>query len=62
MLNESGMINAFRHFNPETVKYTYWTYMGSARKRNIGWHIDYFLITPYFIKNKKVKKSDILDK
>lgn len=56
------MINAFRHFNPETVKYTYWTYMGSARKRNIGWHIDYFLITPYFIKNKKVKKSDILDK
>ena len=40
-----GFIDVFRYFNPDTVKYTWWTYRFGARFRNIGWRIDYFLVS-----------------
>lgn len=49
------------HPNKTPMKYTYWDYKTKARERNVGWHIDYFLVTEYFIKNKKIKHMDVLD-
>jgi exodeoxyribonuclease-3 len=42
----TGLIDIFRYLYPDKVQYTWWTYITGARKRNIGWRIDYFLITP----------------
>ena len=44
-LLESGFIDTFRRFYPETVKYTYWNYVTNARAKNAGWRIDYFLVS-----------------
>ena len=45
-LLEAGFIDIYRERNPETIAYTYWSYRFKARERNIGWRIDYFLLTP----------------
>ena len=42
----SGFIDTFREFNDDGNHYTWWSYMFNARKRNIGWRIDYFCISP----------------
>lgn len=44
-LQDSGLLDIFRERNPEKEAYTYWSYRFSARERNIGWRIDYFLIS-----------------
>ncbi len=44
---ERGYLDIWRTLYPDaTGQYTYWTYWGNARPRNIGWRIDYFFITP----------------
>ena len=41
-----GFIDAFRHFYPERKEaYTWWSYMNNVRERNIGWRIDYFIVS-----------------
>ena len=43
---ENGLVDAFRFCYPDTVgAYTWWSYMGGARARNIGWRIDYFVVS-----------------
>ncbi len=42
---DRGYVDTFRHFHPETVKYSWWTYRFKARERNAGWRIDYFFVT-----------------
>jgi exodeoxyribonuclease III len=44
-LLETGFVDTFRRFYPEEVKYTYWNYLFNARSRNVGWRIDYFLVS-----------------
>jgi len=33
------------HYPNETGKYSFWTYMGNARAKNVGWRLDYFLVS-----------------
>jgi exodeoxyribonuclease III len=42
---ENGFVDVFRHLYPEKVQYTWWTYRMGARNRNIGWRLDYFLLS-----------------
>jgi exodeoxyribonuclease-3 len=53
-----GYIDTFRHFHREAGNYTWWTYRFNARKRNIGWRIDYFFVTKGLI--DRVEESSIL--
>ena len=51
-LLEIGLIDTFRYYNPNiTDAYTWWSYIGKAREKNIGWRIDYFLISKQYIKD-----------
>tara|TARA_R110002072_G_scaffold136124_2_gene278169 strand:+ start:143782 stop:144552 length:771 start_codon:yes stop_codon:yes gene_type:complete len=42
-LVDAGYLDTFRHFHPDTVKYSWWSMRAGARDRNIGWRLDYFL-------------------
>ena len=45
-LLESGFIDSFRYFHPDQEgAYTWWSYMNTVRERNIGWRIDYFIVS-----------------
>ena len=45
-LLDAGFIDSFRYFYPDqTDAYTWWTYMSKVRERNIGWRIDYFVVS-----------------
>lgn len=40
-----GFVDTFRMKYPEQVKYSWWSYRGGARAKNVGWRIDYFLVS-----------------
>lgn len=44
-LVKAGFLDTFREFETGGGHYTWWTPMGGARQRNVGWRIDYFLIS-----------------
>jgi exodeoxyribonuclease-3 len=58
ILTNCNLIDTFRKINPDKIEYSFWSYMRKSREKNIGWRIDYFLISKC-IKNK-VKESLIL--
>ncbi len=55
----AGYIDTFRHFNKEGKNYTWWSPMSNSRAKNIGWRIDYFLISEKLLPN--LKKAFILN-
>lgn len=58
LLLNNGFIDTFRYLHKDTVDaYTWWSYMHSARSKNIGWRIDYF-ITSENVKDK-IKEAKI---
>lgn len=63
MLLDSGFIDTFRFFYPDKEEaYTWWSYMRKAREKNIGWRIDYFIISEHlksFIKDSQIH-SDVM--
>lgn len=45
-LLDSGFIDSYRYFYPDKIEaYTWWSYMRQARSKNIGWRIDYFIVS-----------------
>ena len=42
---EHGFVDVFRTLYPTRVEYTWWSYIGGARKNNTGWRLDYFLVS-----------------
>jgi len=58
-LLDSGFADTFRQLHPDTIKYSWWSYRFSARARNAGWRIDYFVVSNRLL--PLVKKSEIRD-
>ncbi|MCB9191261.1 MAG: exodeoxyribonuclease III [Flavobacteriales bacterium] len=55
----AGLVDTFRSLHPETIKYSWWSYRMNARARNIGWRIDYFLVSERLA--SRVKEAFILN-
>jgi len=53
-----GYVDAFRHFNQEPHQYSWWSYRAGARGKNLGWRIDYNMVTENLKEN--LKRSVIL--
>lgn len=46
LLLQSGFVDSFRHLYPDQKNaYTWWSYFGNARANNVGWRIDYFVVS-----------------
>lgn len=58
-LLECGFTDTFRALYPDTVQYSWWSYMYSAREKNVGWRIDYFVVSNRFM--NRVSDSFILN-
>lgn len=59
-LLSSGFVDTWRFINPDlTDKYSWWSYRGGARQRNVGWRIDYFLVSKSM--QDKIKNVEICD-
>jgi exodeoxyribonuclease-3 len=56
---EHGFLDAFRVLYPDRIQYTWWTYRMGARERNIGWRLDYYLVSPALM--PKVRDVRILE-
>ena len=52
-LMDAGFVDTFRHFYPDTVKFSYWNQIFNGREKNIGWRIDHFLVTQKTLPNVK---------
>ena len=52
-LLNAGFTDSYRYLYPEKVEYSWWSYMGKAREKNVGWRIDYFIVSKSIEKNIK---------
>ncbi len=53
----NGLVDTFRALNGDAVKYSWWSYRGGAREKNVGWRIDYFLASEKLM--SKISSSEI---
>ena len=59
-LLEAGFIDTFRFLYPDKENaYSWWSYMGHAREKNVGWRIDYFIVSKSI--EDKIKEAKIHD-
>jgi len=58
-LAQAGFVDTFRKFFPERVQYSYWSQRFNARANNLGWRIDYFMVSSAMI--DKIADAFILD-
>jgi exodeoxyribonuclease-3 len=57
--HSANLVDTFRYLHPDEVKYTWWSYRGGAREKNVGWRIDYFLASQSFL--PAIKEAFILN-
>jgi exodeoxyribonuclease-3 len=55
---ESGYIDSFRHLNKEPHNYTWWSFRANSRAKNLGWRIDYNMVTKCL--EPHIKRASIL--
>lgn len=53
----AGFLDSFRELNPNEIKYSWWSMRGGARSKNVGWRLDYFLVSESIMSS--VKQADI---
>ena len=58
-LLDIGLVDIFRQRYPEKVAYTFWNQRFKARERNVGWRIDYFLISEALV--DRINTIEVLD-
>ena len=58
-LISAGFTDSFRHLYPDTVRYSWWSYRFNARANNVGWRIDYFLVSDRLA--DRISEADILN-
>ena len=54
-----GLVDSYRHMNPEAIKYSWWSFRAAARSRNKGWRIDYNMVSQPLA--DKLSHADILN-
>lgn len=54
-----GLVDTFRYYHPQRQKFSWWFQNEENRKNNIGWRLDYFLISDEM--KKQIRKADILN-
>lgn len=57
LYDELGFVDAFRVVNPEPDQYSWWSNRGQARAKNVGWRLDYHVVTPGL--KDKIKSAEI---
>jgi exodeoxyribonuclease-3 len=55
----AGFADSFRRLHPDTVQYSWWSYRMKARERNVGWRIDYFIVSERLL--ERVQAAEIYD-
>lgn len=50
---DHGFVDAYRRLYPERVQYTWWTNIGNARQRGVGWRLDYFMVSESLFRRVK---------
>ena len=55
---DMGFVDSFRLLRPDTVKYSYFSNFANSRARNVGWRIDYFLVSSSI--RESIVDADIL--
>ena len=58
-LLDNGFTDSFRYLYPDTVKYSWWSYRSFARAKNVGWRIDYFIVSDRV--KEKIEEAMIYD-
>jgi exodeoxyribonuclease-3 len=53
LIDKRGWVDSFRAIKPTAVEYTWWSNRGRARENNVGWRIDYQIVTPSLQKRLK---------
>jgi exodeoxyribonuclease-3 len=57
LFQQKGFVDAFRAVNQEAEQYTWWSHRGKAWEKNVGWRIDYQVLTPDL--RNKIKSASI---
>ncbi len=58
ILSNVNLIDTYRYKHPNSIEYSFWTYRTNARAKNVGWRIDYFLVSNRL--KKHIVKAKIL--